>query len=55
MTLNVELPDNQKGLIAALAKAKGVSVEEWARQALGDAIDAGLQSQRPVSDVIREM
>lgn len=40
MTLIIELPDERQAVLAAKARAEGVSAEQYARQLLEEALDA---------------
>jgi hypothetical protein len=55
MTLTIDLPADQQAALAAQAQAQGISAEEYARQVLAHAIEAGTPSRRRhISDVILE-
>jgi plasmid stability protein len=41
MTLKIELPDDQTAALAAKARARGVSAEEYARQVLANDLELG--------------
>ena len=54
MTLTINLPDEQEAALAAKARARGVSAEEYARQVLAHDLEAGAPPRRHISDIIRE-
>ena len=54
MTLTIDLPDEQRAALAAKARARGVSAEEYARQVLAHDLEAGSRPRRHISEIIRE-
>lgn len=54
MTLIVELPDEQEAVLAAKARAEGLSAEQYARQLLEHAL-ASPETKQPLSAKIREI
>ena len=62
MTLIVDLPPEKEAVLKAQAQAAGLSVEDFARQALSqaltadtDAPDDSVRDERTVSEMIREI
>jgi hypothetical protein len=56
MTLTIELPDEQTTLLAATARAQGLSTGQYARQVLEHAIKtAALQPEAPPEKDIEEL
>jgi len=52
MTLTIDLPAEQTAALAATARAHGLSVEQYARQVLKNAIEAAaLQPEAPAKSV----
>jgi hypothetical protein len=54
MALTIELPAEQQAALAARARERGVSAEEYARQVLAHDLEAGVKPRRHVWDVIAE-
>lgn len=54
MTLTIDIPDEQQAALAAKARARGVSAEEYARQVLAHDLESGSPPRRHISEVIRE-
>ena len=55
MTFTIDLPEEQLSLLAARARARGISEEQYARLVLGNDLSASPTSQRRhISDVLRE-
>ena len=54
MNLTIELPDEQNAALAAKARARGLSAEQYARQVLQDALEESGPRRRHISDVITE-
>jgi hypothetical protein len=54
MTLTIDLPEEEVQVLAAKARAQGVSAEQYVRLVLKDNLRAGL-GQPPVSQSIREI
>jgi len=52
MTLTIEIPDEQTAALAAKARERGLSAEEYARQVLEQDLQA--DDSRPIWDVIAE-
>jgi hypothetical protein len=54
MNLTIELPDEQNAALAAKARAKGLSAEQYARQVLQQDLEAPGPPRRHISEVITE-
>jgi plasmid stability protein len=52
MTLTIDLPDEEIRALAAKAKAKGISAEQYARQVLAQDLEPA--PRRHISEVIRD-
>jgi hypothetical protein len=56
VTLTINLPDEKNALLAAKARAQGVTAEEYAQQVLEHDLDTGTsQPRRPMSEFMREI
>lgn len=56
MTLMIDLPDDKKAPLTAIARAQGLSAEEYARQVLEHAIEtAALSPERIPAKNIEEL
>jgi hypothetical protein len=56
MTLTIDLPEDEIALLNAIARAAGMSTEQYARQVLEHDLEAGSTgTRRPISEVIREI
>ena len=53
MTLNIELPEDKTAALAAKARSRGLSAEQYARELLEHDLDSGSGTQ-PIWEVIAE-
>ena len=54
MALTIHLPDEQQAILAAKARALGISAEEYARQVLAQDLEADARPRRHISEIILE-
>ena len=54
MTLTIERPEEQQAALAAKAREKGVSAEEYVRQILALDLEDSARPRRHISEIIRE-